>query len=138
MSERQRDTHEAIGHAAIAAVVDDFYERIQRHPTLSGPFAQVQDWPEHKARLTHFWWLSLGGEAYRDDQYRVGQVHMRLGIKEALVDDWLALFRQTLEAHLAPEHVEAWYHRAEHMGRSIRILSSFTPGGLGAGLGRPV
>ncbi|MGD8429429.1 MAG: group III truncated hemoglobin [Ectothiorhodospiraceae bacterium] len=123
MSERERDTHGAIGHDAIAAVVDDFYERIQRHPTLAKPFARVTDWPEHKARLTHFWWLSLGGERYRDDQFRVGPAHMSVGITEELVDDWLALFAETLGDHLEPEAAGLWLHRARHMGKSIRMLA---------------
>ncbi len=138
MSERQRDTHQAIGLPAIAAVVDDFYDRIQRHPTLAEPFARVRDWPEHKARLTHFWWISLGGEAYRDDQYRVGPVHLALGIEPRLVDDWLALFRATLDEHLPPALADAWYLRAENMGRSIRLLAEFDPNAPGMGLGRKV
>lgn len=133
---RERRTHEAIGREAIARVVDDFYDRIQRHPTLAEPFQRVQDWPEHKARLTHFWWISLGGERYRDDQYRVAPAHLPLGITDELVDDWLALFRETLSRHLEPELAEAWYARAAHMGRSIRMLSYFDPHNPAASLGR--
>jgi hemoglobin len=133
----QRNTHEAIGLPAITAVVDDFYSRIQHHPTLAKPFERVDDWPEHKARLTHFWWLSLGGKAYRDDQYRVGPLHMTLGITDALVDDWLALFHQVMVEHLDAELAEAWYRRAANMGRSIRMLASFDPKNPLAGLQRP-
>lgn len=137
MTRRTRNTHEAIGLAAMAAVVDDFYDRIQAHPTLAEPFERIDDWPEHKARLTHFWWLSLGGKAYRDDQYRVGPLHMSLGINDELVDDWLALFNQVLHEHLDPELAQAWYQRAANMGRSIRMLASFDPNNPLAGLQRP-
>lgn len=122
---RRRDTHEAIGLDTIRRVVDDFYDRVQAHPTLSEPFRRVEDWPEHKARLTHFWWISLGGERYRDDQYRVAPAHMPLGITEELVDDWLRLFAATLDDHLSPALARAWLDRAEHMGRSIRMLASW-------------
>lgn len=127
MNERERKTVEAIGHDAIERVVDDFYNRIQQHPTLAAPFRQVEDWPEHKARLTHFWWISLGGKRYRDDQYRVAPVHMSLGITHELVDDWLALFEATLHDHLSDELAEAWLDRARNMGRSIRLLADWNP-----------
>ncbi|MDN5848337.1 MAG: group III truncated hemoglobin [Nitrococcus sp.] len=125
---RQRDTHTAIGLEAICQVVDDFYNRIQRHPTLAEPFTRVTDWPEHKARLSHFWWISLGGERYRDDHYRVASTHLPIGISDALVDDWLALFQSTLKEHLESELAAQWYQRAEHMGRSIRMLGEWKPG----------
>lgn len=138
MTERLRDTNQAIGLNTIAAVVDDFYDRIQRHPTLAEPFTRVDDWPEHKERLTHFWWVSLGGNRYRDYQYRVGPIHMSVGVTDALVDDWLALLRATLDDHLEPELADAWYSRAQHMGRSIRMLGSFNPNDPTASLGRKV
>ncbi|KAB7627771.1 group III truncated hemoglobin [Alkalilimnicola sp. S0819] len=136
MRERERNTHERIGHPRVAAVVDDFYSRVQVHPTLAEPFGRVDDWPEHKARLTHFWWVSLGGEAYRDDRYRVAGAHMGLGVDGALVDDWLALFEQTLHDHLEPELAEAWLQRARHMGRSIRAMLDFDPTDPSLSLGR--
>jgi len=119
---RDRSTHQAVGLNTIRRVVDDFYDRVQRHSTLAEPFRRVEDWPEHKRRLTHFWWISLGGARYRDDQYRVAPLHMPLGITDALVDDWLALFEATLRDHLPPDLVEAWLDRARNMGRSIRMV----------------
>lgn len=136
MTTRPRNIHETIGLDTIAAVVDAFYNRIQQHPTLAEPFRRVTDWPEHKARLTHFWWLSLGGTRYRDDRYQVGPLHMSLGVTGALVDDWLALFRETLDAHLDTKLADEWYRRAELMGRSIRMLSTFDPNDPRIALGR--
>lgn len=124
---RQRDTHVGIGLETIRQVVDDFYTRIQCHPTLAEPFMRVKDWPEHKARLSHFWWISLGGERYRDDRYRIAATHLPVGITDALVDDWLALFRATLDDYLEPDLAAHWYQRAEHMGRSIRMLAEWKP-----------
>lgn len=138
MTESPRKLHEAIGLETIAAVVDAFYDRIQQHPTLAEPFRRVTDWLEHKARLTHFWWLNLGGTRYRDDRYRVGPLHMTLGITDPLVDDWLALFRETLDAHLDAGLAAEWYRRAELMGRSIRMLSTFDPNDPRIALGKPV
>lgn len=122
-------TPKAIEHEAVCRVVDDFYGRVQHHPTLAEPFKRVQDWPEHIARLSHFWWITLGGERYRNDQYHVLAKHMPIGITDALVDDWLALFRATLEDHLAPEQAEFWYGYADQLGQSIRMLAQMKTGG---------
>ncbi len=138
---RTRDTHRQIGMERIRAVVDDFYNEVQTHPALAETFAVVDDWPEHKAKIAHFWWVSLGGERYRDDEYRVGPVHARNKVREEQVDEWLKLFRTVLEKHLEPELVEAWYARANNMGRSIRMIARFgeSPESASAAiLGRPV
>ena len=127
MSSRSRNTHEQIGLEKISAVVDDFYNRIQRHPTLARPFSRVRNWDEHKARLSHFWWISLGGAAYRPDIYNVAAKHMdaEVGMTAALIDDWLALFQETLRDSLPMEHAEAWLSRAQNMGRSLRLMLDF-------------
>jgi hemoglobin len=122
---RLRDTYALIGRAKIAAVVDDFYGRVRHHPTLAGPFGIVTDWDEHKARLTHFWWLSLGGPAYRQDRYRVAEKHMPVGVTHALIDDWLKLFQETLNDHLPEEVAALWFARASNMGDSLRLMSDY-------------
>ncbi len=121
----RRTTHDDIGLARIRRIVDVFYDRVRRHPCLAEPFLMVEDWPSHKARLTHFWWLSLGGEAYAPYQYRVGAKHATVGISDELVDEWLALFRVTLDEHLPKALADAWFHRASRMGDSLRMLSEF-------------
>ena len=122
---RQRDLYAAIGSVKIAIIVDDFYRRVQQHPSLSKPFSIVQDWDEHKRHLTHFWWISLGGPAYRPDKYRVADKHVPLGITADLVDDWLMLFKATLQDHLPSELAEPWLARASSMGESIRLMAVF-------------
>jgi len=124
-AERQRQTYALIGWPAVRAVVDDFYDRIQWHPTLAQPFAVVTDWEHHKARLTHFWWISLGGDAYAPYRYRIGEKHAPVGVTHALIDDWLTLFRRTLEDHLPPDLAGLWFERAQRMGDSLRMLSDF-------------
>src|SRR5688572_7073319 len=74
-----KDIAEHLGLETVSAVVSDFYDRIQEHPRLAEPFGRVTDWPEHKAHLTHFWWVTLGGQRYRDKPYRVAEKHMLAG-----------------------------------------------------------
>ncbi|MEW5791972.1 MAG: group III truncated hemoglobin [Pseudomonadota bacterium] len=106
----------------IRAVVDDFYNRIQQHPTLAEPFGAVSDWELHKDRLTHYWWTVMGGQPYRNYGYALGDKHAPVGITHALVDDWLALFHGTLLDHLEPELAQRWLRLAQGIGESLRLM----------------
>lgn len=126
-----RDIAEDIGHDRVAAVVDRFYSRIQEHPTLAGPFGAVEDWPRHKELLTHFWWASLGGERYLKHNYEVPRKHAEAGFTPELLNDWLALFSETLIEALPPELAEGWLARARAIGQSLVYLYNFQQNGRG-------
>lgn len=117
-----RDIAEAVGHDRVAAVVDRFYDRIQQHPSLAQPFLRVQDWPEHKALLTHFWWATLGGQRYLQHNYEVPRKHAEAGFTPELLTEWLALFAEVVEAELPPELAEGWLARARNIGQSLTWL----------------
>ncbi|MGC8504445.1 MAG: group III truncated hemoglobin [Acidithiobacillus sp.] len=106
----------------IRAVVDDFYERIQDHPTLAQPFAIVGDWDLHKERLTHYWWTVMGGLPYGDYRYALGDKHAPVGVTSPLVDDWLALFHATMLDHLDPDLAQRWLGLASGIGESLRLM----------------
>ena len=120
-----QDIADQIGQARVAAVVDAFYNRIQHHPTLAAPFAVVDDWPEHKAILTHFWWVSLGGARYLQYPYAVARKHLEAGFTPALLKDWLALFAKVVTAELPPELAEGWLERARKIGESLTYMVEF-------------
>src|SRR3954471_4311125 len=104
-----QDIATEVGLDTVKAVVSDFYDRVQEHPTLAQPFGIVDDWPEHKAHLSHFWWVTLGGQPYRKQPYSVAMKHERAGFTPALLADWLALFHETLDQHLPADLAERWY-----------------------------
>lgn len=114
-----QDIAELIGKEGVARVVQAFYARVRQHPTLQEPFARVHDWPEHEAILTHFWWVSLGGQRYLDYPYAVARKHMAAGFTPELLVDWLALFRDTVSAELPAEQAAGWIKRAELIGESL-------------------
>ena len=120
-----KDVANHIGRDKLHAVVTDFYDRVQLHPALSQPFSIVTDWSHHKEHLAHFWWVTLGGERYRDEPYSVAEKHALAGFTPALLQDWLALFKQVLSSHLSAEHAEEWYARAETIGRSLVFMHEF-------------
>ena len=117
-----QDIAETIGADKVRHVVSDFYDSVQRHVTLRVPFGSVHDWAEHKAHLAHFWWVTLGGKPYRDKPYRVADKHAAAGFTPELLVDWLALFRETLAAHLPDHLAEHWYARAANIGRSLVLM----------------
>lgn len=116
------DVAQSIGHDKVAAVVERFYAEVRRHPTLSVPFQRVHDWPAHLAHLTHFWWVTLGGERYLDYRYNVPERHGEAGFTPALLADWLALFRRTLDDALPQPLADAWMARAERIGQSLTLM----------------
>ena len=120
-----KDIADQIGLDKVQAVVSDFYDQVQLHPTLAQPFSIVSDWSHHKAHLAHFWWVTLGGERYRDAPYRVAEKHATAGFTPPLLQDWLALFKRVLGNHVSPEHADEWYARAEHIGRSLVFMHEF-------------
>ncbi|MEJ2344490.1 MAG: group III truncated hemoglobin [Gammaproteobacteria bacterium] len=122
---RARSTHARIGHHRVAVVVADFYDRVQRHPQLSQPFATVRDWAAHTAKLTHFWWVALGGRPYQGYRYDIGLTHWRVGVDDSLVEAWLAVLRATLADHLPPPLAVEWHRRARRMAVAVRAAPDF-------------
>ena len=117
-----QDIAHEIGRDRVAAVMNAFYAQVRVHPALSVPFARVHDWPAHLEILTHFWWVTLGGDRYLDYSYQVPAKHAEAGFTPELLADWLALFAQTLECNLPPEQARAWLSRAEKIGTSLKLL----------------
>lgn len=120
-----KDIANQIGREKVHEIVSEFYDAVRRHPTLASPFAIVHDWPEHKAHLGHFWWVTLGGRPYRDAPYSVAAKHERAGFTPELLADWLALFETVLKNHLPADLAEQWYARAAHIGRSLTLMHEF-------------
>lgn len=120
--QNMRDIAHEIGRDRIAEVVAAFYSAVRQHPTLSVPFARVHDWPAHLEILTHFWWVTLGGERYLDYSYQVPAKHAEAGFTPELLQDWLALFQTTLTSHLPPDQAVPWIERARKIGTSLNLL----------------
>jgi len=108
-------------HADIARVVDTFYYRVQKDPLLQVPFQSVHDWPEHIARLTHFWWIKFGGKPYMFSQYNPVVKHFFAGFNEELLARWLMLFHQVLQEQLSPEQAELWALVSKRMGQGLSV-----------------
>ena len=117
-SERTPLAHQ-IGRELIDKVVDDFYNRIQKHPTLSKPFSIVNHWKEHKDKIAEFWWVVLGGIPSNSYKYDPVNKHFAAGFTQELLEDWKALFFEVLSAHLPIDLAQAWQSRVELIGGNL-------------------
>ena len=103
----------------IARLVDRFYDRVQADPLLGAVFnPAVDDWPEHTRLLTAFWSsVALDARSYRGNPMAAHRPH---AIRAEHFTHWLALWRETAEAELAPEHAAQMVDYAQRIGRSLR------------------
>ena len=105
--------------AAIARLVDHFYEKVRRDPQIGPIFnAAVHDWGEHKRLLTSFWAsVALRASSYRGNPMAAHRPHP---IKVEHFDRWLELWRETCNEELDPAHAERMLEYAQRIGRSLK------------------
>ncbi len=105
----------------VFSVVDTFYQRIQIDEILKVPFQSVHDWPEHIDRITHFWWIRLGGTPYLFTTYNPVQKHFEAGFNKELLERWLSIFKSVQEEKLNQQQVAVWSFIAERIGQGLTI-----------------
>lgn len=110
---------EKIGRKTVNDVVNDFYDKVQTHPTLSKPFSIVAHWDQHKEKIADFWWVVLGGRPTSSYKYDPVNKHFSAGFTQALLEDWKALFFDVLSNHLTPELAAAWQERVALIGENL-------------------
>lgn len=112
-----------ITEAFVALLVDEFYKRIRAHESLGPIFERAigNRWDAHLDRMNRFWRaITLYTGEYSG---RPVPVHKKLaGITEADFDEWLALFRQTLD-DIAPNQFVADHFagKAAAIATSLRL-----------------
>lgn len=112
----------------IAKLVDEFYARIQKHPSLGPIFlGKVENWDEHLYKLKHFWAsVCLHSGTYSG---RPMPAHMALkNVEPYHFAQWLELFEQTL-TELAPNYdtVQYFMERANRIGNSLSMGMFYRP-----------
>lgn len=112
----------------ITLMVYTFYDRVRRHEVLGPVFNGRLEgrWKLHQENMVDFWSnvLLRTGRYFGNPLVRHRNVST---IERGHFDDWLVLFRQTLEDIYAPEVVE-----------QIHLAASRMAGGLTHGLFGPV
>ena len=87
-------------YTEIENVIHCFYEKLIVHPQLGHFFAHIENFAEHEKRIVDFWWISMGGKLKQPPKIDMIGKHFPLGIKQADLEIWLALFSETLEQQL--------------------------------------
>jgi hemoglobin len=111
----------ALDEAALALLVDRFYEKVRRDPLLGPVFnAAIDDWDGHKRLLVSFW----SSVALRSNSYRGNPmgVHRAVpGIAAEHFERWLALWRETTPEVLDPTAAARMNEHADRIGASLRM-----------------
>lgn len=118
-----------IDAAFIDRLVETFYGRIRSHETL-GPVFEARlsgRWPEHLVKMKAFW----GSVAFKSGAYGGKPVQAHLGVEgmyAELFQQWLALFRMTLEELTDNAEARAWFMAtAERIARSLVLALFYNP-----------
>lgn len=105
MSSTPRSQPDLDDGAAVAALIESFYDRVLADPTLAPIFTEVAgiDLDEHLPRIQDYWRKMLLGE--RDyDRNMVAQharIHAHFALQRHHFDRWLALFHEAVDAGFA-------------------------------------
>ena len=105
----------------IFCVIDQFYNRVQADFVLSIPFQSVEHWHEHIDRITHFWWIRLGGAPYLFTTYNPVEKHFMAGFNEQLLSRWLGLFNEVCKSLLSSKQADIWSLIAVKIGHALTV-----------------
>jgi len=111
----------------IRLLVDRFYDRVRRDPTLGPVFAAAianDAWPEHLEKMYAFWSsVMLTSGRYKGDP--VG-THRRVdGVEPAMFGAWLDLFEATAAELFVPAIAERFARKARTIAESLKLALFF-------------
>jgi hemoglobin len=121
--------HAEITEAAITELVDSFYLRIRRDPTLGPIFSNAineEAWPAHLEKMYAFWSsVMLTSGRYKGN---LAATHQRVGgIAPAMFDNWLDLFEPTAQDLFIPEIAGRFVIAARRIAESLKLALFFRP-----------
>ncbi|MEF8792404.1 MAG: group III truncated hemoglobin [Thiohalorhabdus sp.] len=109
-----------IGFDRVEAVIHDFYRRLRADPELGPVFVAIKAREEHERKIIGYWWLAMGGKMDQPPVVDMIGAHARIGLTEAQLQRWLALFGETLRDHLPEELAAQWEQMAHGVGDKLR------------------
>jgi len=102
----------------IKTLVDGFYEKVKSN-TLLGPIFSHVDWPHHLPIMYNFWSsMLLGDQTYQGNPL---QKHLPLAIERSHFDEWLILFRRTVDENFVGEKAEEVKMRAQSIAGIFQV-----------------
>lgn len=96
--------------ADIVRLVDEFYDKVQQSGIIAHHFSHV-DWPTHKPIMYSFWSsMILGEQTYKRNPF---EKHMPLGLGQDDFNEWLRLFKLTVDELFEGRNASEVKQRAE-------------------------
>ncbi|MFO1516805.1 MAG: group III truncated hemoglobin [Lysobacterales bacterium] len=129
--------HEHLDEAALAALVDRFYDRVQADAVLGPVFNPVvHDWDAHKRLLTDFWAsVVLRAGSYRGNPMAAHRALPQ--VRAEHFEHWLALWAATTAEVLGAAAAAQMQGYAARIGTGLRMGLGLAPVS-GRGLGVPL
>ncbi|MBS0164417.1 MAG: group III truncated hemoglobin [Nitrospira sp.] len=129
---------ETVTEDTIAILIDAFYGRVRRHPTLGPVFeAAIADneWPEHLATMQRFWSsVMLSSGRYSGNPVAVHRAVE--GIERSLFAEWLALFTLTASELFEAGPASEFITKAQRIASSLQLALFHRLGDPPEGLAR--
>ncbi|MFM7596658.1 MAG: group III truncated hemoglobin [Flavobacteriales bacterium] len=101
----------------IGQLVNDFYTEVMKSESLRSYFSTL-DWDKHLPKMKKFWRFILLDEAGYTENVTNKHLHMQL--TKELFDEWLLLFRRTIDQHFEGPRAELAKTRASLIGFGIQ------------------
>ncbi len=120
---------EEVTEATIRRLVDAFYARVRRDPTLGPIFgaAIAEDaWPVHLEKMYAFWSsVMLTSGRYKGDP--VSAHRQVAGVEPPMFGNWLDLFEAAARDLFVPDIAERFACKARRIAESLKLALFFRP-----------
>ncbi len=118
-----------VTEATIKQLVDAFYARIRRDPTLAPIFAAAianDAWPTHLEKMYAFWSsVMLTSGRYKGDPV---SAHRKItGVQPPMFGNWLELFEATAAELFIPGIASQFACKARRIAESLKLALFFRP-----------
>jgi len=122
------DAGRRVPEERIAAVVDEFYLRVQSDELLGPVFdAHIDNWGPHLDKMKDFWSSVLR----RTGRYSGNPLMAHMQVPEITLEHfnrWVDLFRETVEELCPPDEAEAFVFRSLRMRAAMSRALGLSPG----------
>jgi hemoglobin len=108
-----------INQADIKILVDAFYHKVRKNHLLANVFDTVMqvNWETHLPKMYQFWEFILfqtGGYSAAPFPVHV-EVHKRIPLSPELFDEWIGLFKETVDELFAGENAANIKRKAQNI-----------------------
>jgi hemoglobin len=121
--------YDDVTEATIKVLVDGFYARVRRDPTLGPIFAEAiaeDAWPVHLEKMYAFWSsVMLTSGRYKGNPV---STHLKVaGLAPPMFGNWLDLFEATAAELFVPKIADRFVRAARRIAESLKLALFFRP-----------